>query len=253
VEKFTNSSSPFDSLDRIENSLISQNKLEDLFREFNLSNYNFNDKRLMEHLKLWHEELNFDLVNDSKHYHCVKGKIREYVFCKESETWGKNFRFAFNFDSMFSHDVFLVKGLYEWIPVDYKFQGNTFWPKENPYNIHGGNFLTLKEEQVPKMCRERIPLVVIQRKIDMKKDYNQKVLSFAKCNPWTEEEVKMETENRICFVKTEQLCQMYDLKKDLIFLEVPENKRRKHNDTKKGKWDGRTIGFSYKLFGNFVV
>ena len=245
---------PFDSLDRIENNLLSENVLEKLFEEFKLSSYNFNDKRLMSHLKIWHEELSFDLVNDQKHYHCVKGKIREYVFCKDSESWGKNFRFAFNFDSMFSHDVFLVKGLYEWIPVDYKFQGNTFWCSENPYNIHGGNFLTLKEEQIPKMCVEKIPLVVIQRSIDMDKEYNKKVLSFQKRNPWTEEEVELKTENRICFVKTEQLCQMYNLKKDLIFLEVPQHKRKKHNDSKRtGSWSGKTVGFSYNLFSNFVV
>ena len=147
-EKFFNSKSPFDSLDRLENNLASVNKLDDLFDEFNLSKYNYNDKRMMCHMREWHKEHNFDLINEPKHYHCVKGKIREYVFCKESESWGKGFRFAFNFDSMFNHDCFLVKGLYEWIPVDYKYQSNTYWPKENPFNIHGGNFLTLKENQI---------------------------------------------------------------------------------------------------------
>lgn len=251
---FSNSKSPFDSLDRLENNIQSENKLDDLFEEFGLSPYNFTDKRMMAHMKVWHEEHSFDLINKPKHYMCVAGKLREYAFCKSSESWGKNFRFAFNFDSMFEADVFLVKGLYEWIPVDYKFQGNTFWPNENPYNIHGGNFLTLKENQIPKMCRDKIPLVVIHRSIDMEKDYNQKVLSFQKRNPWPKEKVNLESENRICFVKTEQLCLMYEQKKDLIFLEVPEHKRKQHNDSKKtGKWDGRTVGFAHNLFGSFVV
>jgi hypothetical protein len=252
-EKFFNSKSPFDSLDRLENNLASVNKLDDLFEEFNLSKYNYNDKRMMCHMREWHEEHNFDLIHEPKHYHCVKGKIREYVFCKDSESWGKNFRFAFNFDSMFNHDCFLVKGLYEWIPVDYKYQSNTFWPQKNPWNIHGGNFLTLKENQIPKMCRDKIPLVVIQRDVDFTKGYNQKVLSFAKSYPWTEEQVELKTENRICIVNTEQLCQMHTQKKDIIFLEVPENKRKKHNDSAKGNWDGKTVGFSFQLFSNFLV
>ena len=54
--------SPWDSLDKIEASLVSETKLENLFGEFNLDKHVPKDRLAMEHMRCWHNQFDWNLV-----------------------------------------------------------------------------------------------------------------------------------------------------------------------------------------------
>jgi hypothetical protein len=241
---------PFDSLGILERELLSRNKLESYFNEYNLDVYNPYHKLAMNHLKFWHDDHHWNLIDNHKHKHCVKVKIEEILLCEESKNWGLDFTLVMNWDSPYSFDCFLRKGNYNYLVSDIKFQSNSYHiSKPNPAGVHADNFLTLREDQLPEYCKNELPLVLIVKDVDYSLPNNRKVKMFAKKYNWPDEKMKCENEKRIVLVDTKTLCKMYYEGNGTIPLNVPKEHRGKHN----GEWNGDTIGFSRYHFPSYKL
>jgi len=198
----------------------------------------------------WANEFNFNLDSSPKEKWAMDGKIVEYLFCQETKEMDLGFHFEFNFNDMFSHDMWLVKSKYHWVPVDYKKQRNTIHPaKENPFQIHGGNFCTLRDDKMSQMCRENLPLIVIDRDIDFKKRNNSRVLFFKEKFNWTEKDFKLKDSRHIIICAVDRLCEMREKKDQMIELKIPEEK----NYARNGKFNGATMCFSMDAFHHIDI
>ena len=252
-EKFGNSRNPFDSLNAIELACLNADRLEILFKEFELSDRDTFDNLLMHHCRHWLEDYELNLEESERERNCMRGKIREALFVKESRNWDLNgIRFEMNWSSIYDHDFFVVSSKYDWVPVDYKYQSNTLHPKnKNDYNINLDTFCTIKANQIPKMCEENLPLILIDRHISYEQSNNARAKQFAINYPWTDKPLKMESERRLVFIETDRLCTMYKNKQNCILLKIPQNKINYERDGK--KFDGTTCCFSWELFGNVPI
>ena len=155
----------------------------------------------------------------------MESKVVEWVFCLETKEMDLGYHFEFNYNSMYDHDMWLVKGKYNWIPVDYKKQRNTLQPyKKNDYNIHAGNFCTLRDDKIDLMCSQKLPLIVIDRDIDFSKRNNSRVLFFKNKFDWTDEKFELKDCRHIIICPVEKLCAMREAKDQIIKLKIPEEK-----------------------------
>lgn len=252
-KQFGNSRNPFDSLNALEIACVNDERLDKLFEEFELTEKDSFDNLLMQHCKHWLESNGLNLEDSEKERNCMRGKIREAMFVKESKEWNLgDIRFEMNWSSIYDHDMFLVSDKYDWTPVDYKLQSNTLHPRnKNDFNINLDTFCTIKANQIPKMCEENMPLILIDRHVDYAQSNNQRAKGFAERFPWTDKPLKMESERRLVFVETKKLCKMYTSKQNCILLKIPEGKINYDRDG--SKFDGTTCCFSWEIFGNIPI
>ncbi len=199
----------------------------------------------------WANEYEFSFDSTAKQAWAMESKIVEYVFCKESKEFNLDYHFEFNWNGMFDHDMWLVKSKYNWIPVDYKKQRNTLHPhKPNEYNIHSGNFCTLRDDKISKMCSEELPLVVIDRDIDFRMKNNSRVLFFKKKFDWTEEKFELSDSRHIVVCPVDKLCEMREKKDQVIELVIPKEKRYARNGK---EFNGKSLCFSFELFDTIDI
>tara|TARA_B100000287_G_scaffold434337_1_gene498511 strand:- start:1928 stop:2680 length:753 start_codon:yes stop_codon:yes gene_type:complete len=241
--------SPFDSLDKIEASLLSDTKLDNLFSEHSLDKHNPKDKLAMEHMRCWHNQFDWDLINNPKQLMCAIGKIQEYKFTKESVNFDLDFNFHMNWESPYTFDMYLVKGIHEHIPLEFKTQRVTYHPRKNDFNVNYDTFLTLRTSQIPKYCEEGLPYILIDKNLDNSHKTNQKALDYAIRYPWPERKMKLTGGRSLHLVDVETLCKMLDTESNYLQLNIPYYERGKHN----GKFTGDTIAFSSELFPEYRI
>ena len=224
--------------------------LEDLIREYNFEEVE--DEFFLFSFRYWARRFDQDPRNP-KHESCLRGKIEEYFFVKESKFLDLPFEIELNYGDPFGPDLWLKKSKYEIIPADHKKQRNTIHPaRPNPFDITGENFTTLRRSQIDDYCEHSLKWILIDRDVDMNLPSNRKVRSFVKRFDWPNHEVKLESKRNLVIVEVEKLCRMIERNEDVIFLVIPEEKRY-HNNNGKNKFNGETIGFNYEVFSHVTL
>tara|TARA_Y100001938_G_C8098576_1_gene439909 strand:- start:4132 stop:4872 length:741 start_codon:yes stop_codon:yes gene_type:complete len=241
--------SPFDSLDKIEASLVSETKLENLFNEFNLDKHVPKDRLAMEHMRCWHNQFDWNLIENPKQLHCAIGKLQEYKFTEESNDFNLDFKFQMNWESPYAFDMYLVKDVHNHICLEYKSQKVTYHPKKNDFNVNYDTFLTLRTSQIPKYCEEGLPYILIDKNLDNSHKTNQKALNYALRYPWPEKKMNLTGGRSLHLVDLETLCKMLETESNYIELNIPYYERGKQN----GRFNGDTIAFSSELFPEYKL
>lgn len=211
-----------------------------------LIKYGVNDDQAACVFHTWAREQSLSANSTEKVLWATESKVVEYLFCLESQEWDLGYHFEFNFNSQFDHDIWLCKSKYNWIPVDYKRQAVTLHPyKFNPFNIHAGNLCTLRKDKMARMCRESLPLIVIDRDIRLSRPCNAKAAEFKEKFRWYEKDFELRDSRHLIIIEVSRLCEMVEKKDQILELTIPEKLRHERN----GKhFDGITYNFSMELF-----
>ena len=244
-----NGANPFDSLDILENSLASETKLENLFSDYGLNKYNPKDKLAMEHMKCWHKQHAWDLINSPKELSCCIGKIKEYLFTQK-EFNNLPFKFVMNWEDPFSFDMFLIKDEHSYVCLEYKNQAVTFHPKENDFNINYDTFLTIRSSQAEEYCNSGLPYILIDKNLNDTLKTNQKALSYAIKYPWPKKKMELTGGRSLHLVDVKTLCKMLESKTNYLQLNIPYHERGNHNGK---QFNGSTYAFSSELFTTYRI
>ena len=221
--------------------------IEDLIKDYKLSEEN--DEYFLFSFRYWGRTYHQDVTSD-KVWNCLKGKIDEYLFVKDSKKFNLPFEVELNYGDPFGPDLYLKKSKFEIAPCDYKGQFGLYHPcQKNDFNITGENFTTLRRSQIDDYCKNGLSYILIDRNIDMSRDCNKRVLSFAERFNWTGRDLILDSKRTVIIVEVERLCKMIDKNEDVIFLVIPEDKRYDRN----GSFSGDTIGFNYEIFSNINI
>ena len=244
--KSTNSLNPFESLDRIELELLSEEKLEHILNDYNLNDSIPSHKLFKEVCRYWINEYHWNLISNEKQINCLKGKIEEFLFVEESKELDIPFDLELNWHSPFDYDLILKKKKNHLIPVEYKKQRISFHPyKRNAAGVTFENFLTLRKDQIPNYIKEGLPLILIDRDLDFESETVQNAQSFAKNSTWHEGTINLHPKRSLHLIDVDTLALMIEKNSGFVNLNIHEKHRGKHN----GKnFNGNTIGFNANNF-----